>query len=63
MCLRKQTVAAEGRIDERWDEGQERWKARPVRAIDSRCGIMRACAGELAMGDGKMPAGSGDIKG
>lgn len=63
MCLRKQTVAAEGRIDERWNEGQERRKARPVRAIDSRCEIMRACTGELATGDGEMPAGSGDIKG
>lgn len=63
MCLRKQTVAAAGRIDEGWDEGQERWKARPVRAIDSRCEIMRACFGELAAGNGQMPAGSGDIKG
>lgn len=63
MCLRKQTVAAVGRIDEGWNEGQERREARPVGAIDSRFEIMRACTGGLARGDGKMPAGAGDIKG
>lgn len=63
MRLRKQTVAAAGRINERWSEGQEREKARPVRAIDSRGEIMRTRTGERVPAMARRQRALGTLKG
>lgn len=62
MCFGKQTVAAVGRINERWEEGQERQEARPGRAIDSSGEIMRACTAGLATAMARCQRALGTLK-